>query len=332
MLAEQARAKGLAISHLADPDVPDKVRGDRGRLRQILLNLLSNAVKFTSAGEVVVRVSNDGDDLVRFEVSDTGVGIEEDQAAQLFDSFFQADQSTTRRYGGTGLGLAIARQLVQRMGGEIGAQPGEESGSLFWFTANLPVTAADDAPVQAGPRPQAKARAHPGAPRVLIAEDNDVNHAVAKALLMKQGLQSAIAHNGREAVEMAFSSDYAVILMDCQMPELDGYEATRQIRAAEGARHVPIIALTAHSMPGDRERCLAAGMDDYLSKPVRAEQLEGAINRWLPGLEPVAQIPAVNDGAARASQNGAADADELLDDVTIIDQLETASPSRCAKA
>jgi len=456
-LGERAGAKGFAISHWVDPDVPFTVVGDQGRLRQILLNLLSNAVKFTLAGEVAVCVFDDGEDVVRFEVSDTGVGIQEGQVAQLFDSFVQGDQSTTRRYGGTGLGLAIARELAHRMGGEIGAEPGEECGSVFWFTAKLPAIAPSAEPVKARPelrglralivgddatdratfenylgswglacecveqpsaaiealerasrcgrpfelalldlrvarpdcaqlvrdirerpalralrivilsssapdretlegspvsallakpvgqsqlfdavaeaiagaapqvgrRPRAKTRAQPRAPRVLIAEDNEVNHAVAKALLIKQGLQSAIAHNGREAVEMAFSSDYAVILMDCQMPELDGYEATRRIRAAEGARHVPIIALTAHSMPGDRERCLAAGMDDYLSKPVRAEQLENAINRWLPPLTPAAERPDEPSAAATASEHGAMDAVELLDQATIVQLRDT---------
>ena len=328
MLAEQAHAKGLGISHWVGADVPGTVKGDQGRLRQILLNLLSNAVKFTASGEVVVHVFDDGDDVVRFEVSDTGVGIEEDQAAHLFDSFVQADQSTTRRYGGTGLGLAISRELVHRMGGEIGAEPGEGGGSVFWFTSNLPAVATTQEPVppQLEPRPQAKTRAQPQAPRILIAEDNEINHAVAKALLIKQGLQAAIAHNGREAVEMASAGNYAAILMDCQMPELDGYEATRRIRAAEGARHVPIIAMTAHSMPGDRERCLAAGMDDYLSKPVRAEQLESAMARWLTGHDPVTQT----DGASRAVmsdlEDGAGDADELLNQVTIAQLRETLTP------
>ena len=326
LVAEQARAKGLRFSYRVQAGVPVRVNGDERRLRQILLNLLSNAVKFTAAGDVVVRVFEYGPGIVRFEVSDTGVGIEEDQAAHLFDSFVQADQSTTRRYGGTGLGLAISRELAHRMGGDIGAEPGEESGSLFWFTAELPATVTAEEPArnqaQREPRRQAKTRPHPHAPRVLIAEDNEINHAVVRALLIKQGLQSAIAHNGREAVEMAFSDDYAAILMDCQMPELDGYEATRLIRAAEGAHHVPIIALTAHSMPGDRERCLAAGMDAYLSKPVTAEQLEGVIRRWLPGHEPVAENDGWDGGAASALEGSAADSDELLNQATIVELRE----------
>jgi CheY-like chemotaxis protein len=207
------------------------------------------------------------------------------------------------------------------MGGEIGAEPREQGGSLFWFTANLPAVAPSEealaagAPAQPGPRPQVKTPER--VPLVLIAEDNEINHAVARALLIKQGLQAAIAHNGREAVEMASAGGYAAILMDCQMPELDGYEATRRIRAAEGARHIPIIALTAHSMPGDRDRCLAAGMDDYLSKPVRAEQLEGAMKRWLPAHEPATQTNGGGDQAASGPEADGADAEELLDEATI---------------
>jgi PAS domain S-box-containing protein len=323
VLAEQAHAKGLGLRHSVQAGVPVTVTGDERRLRQILLNLLSNAVKFTVAGEVVVRVFDDGPGVVRFEVSDTGVGIEEDQAAHLFDSFVQADLSTTRRYGGTGLGLAISRELAHRMGGAIGAEPGQEGGSLFWFTAKLPAVVAAEEPVrnraQLEPRPPAKTRPPSHATRVLVVEDNEINHAVAKALLIKQGLQSVTAHNGRQAVEMALANDYAAILMDCQMPELDGYDATRLIRAAEGARHVPIIALTAHSMPGDRERCLAAGMDDYLSKPVTAGQLESAIKRWLPGHQPATQNDGREGRAASALEDWAADSEELLDQATIAD-------------
>ncbi len=284
MLAEQAHAKGLQINHWVDADLPVTVNGDRGRLRQILLNLLANAVKFTASGEVVVRVSDGGGETVRFEISDTGVGIEEDQAAHLFEAFVQADQSTTRRYGGTGLGLAISRELAQRMGGAIGAEPREGGGSLFWFTAKLTAVERVEEPVrsQREPKPPVKTRAEPSGPLVLLAEDNKINRTVAKGLLGKYGLRTAVARNGREAVEMALANDYAAILMDCQMPELDGYEATRRIRAQE-RRHVPIIAMTAHSLPGDRERCLAAGMDDFLSKPIRAEQLEAIVKRWLSG-------------------------------------------------
>jgi two-component system sensor histidine kinase/response regulator len=416
MLAEPAKAKGLEISHRVESDVPATVRGDRARLRQILLNLLSNAVKFTASGEILLRVCVDRGHRLRFTVSDTGVGIDASRSASLFEAFAQEDQSTTRRYGGTGLGLAISRELVKRMGGEIGAESRDGGGATFWFTAELPAStsatgsvgsrldllglralivgdgeierttlenylrerglacngvapadaietleraSADGKPFElaildfdesqmscveltrairerpalgavrvvmlsasaldrdalegagagvsivierpAGPsaicdaigdaldavipavRPAAHTdpiRASKG-PRVLLAEDNEINRTVAEALLAKRGLRTAIAVDGRQAVEMAGAHRYAAILMDCQMPELDGYEATQLIREAERGHHTPIIAMTAHSMPGDRERCLAAGMDDYLAKPVRAEALDGVVERWL---------------------------------------------------
>jgi two-component system, sensor histidine kinase and response regulator len=461
MLAEGAHAKGLEISHWVDADVPEAVNGDRARLRQILLNLLSNAIKFTASGEVVVRVTADDGDMVRFEISDTGVGIGADHATHLFEAFVQADQSTTRQYGGTGLGLTISRELAHRLGGEIGATPREQGGSVFWFTAELAAATVTKAPVRScpqlvglralivddnetnrtifdhylrawgivcravdGPGPaiemleDAARRGQPfelalldfnmpttngaelvqairdrpalrglrlvilssspleredfsrleisaflmkptrqsqlyeaiadaiagpisgqepespveqelietaaapasSAPLVLIAEDNEINQAVAKALLTKSGLLTAIARNGREARDMALANDYAAVLMDCQMPELDGYDATRAIREAEGARHVPIIAMTAHSMPGDRERCLAAGMDDYLSKPVRAGQLKDVIERWVPGYGSTIQAsPASSAGASEP----ASPLNDVLDRGTVIELQHT---------
>jgi len=436
ILAARAHAKGLEISHWVEPDVPQTVRGDRARLRQILLNLLSNAVKFTAEGEVVARVSRATASLLRFEVTDTGLGITTERAEQLFEPFTQADQTTTREYGGTGLGLAISRELALRMGGDIGAQRGDAGGSRFWFTAELPgvgdrgdrfqahddlrglralivddnatnrtildgylsawgltCTCADgaaaalealeraaqegmpyrlavldlqmpnmngielarvirgrpwhrslrmmmltssaadldalaevaiavslskparqselyDAIVQTLADPPAgqqlaalavdppdersppaslddagaRCDERPGdRPAILVAEDNEVNRLVAGALLGQRGLRVTFAHNGREAVELAGAGDYAAIMMDCQMPELDGYEATRRIRDAERVGRVPIVAMTAHSMRGDRERCLAAGMDDHLPKPVRPPELDAMLDRWLPG-------------------------------------------------
>jgi two-component system, sensor histidine kinase and response regulator len=418
ILAKEAQGKGLDIDLCVDADVPETVRGDAVRLRQVLLNLLSNAVKFTHEGNVSVRVRSVHDDMLHFSVSDTGVGIDEARAAQLFEAFVQADQSTTREYGGTGLGLAISSKLVALMGGEIGVEQRHGGGSTFWFTAALPAIAGavraprprpelrglralvlDDDPVTrvvledylcewglacesvsagddaiailehgvaqgrpfelallgvdwpalsgielghairrrpalralklvavlssaGGPALQAAAEVGAaafvtkpvrqsellnaigaaltgryaaadgspaqaidadGGPHVLIAEDNEINAMLAEELLGKRGLRTTVAHNGREAVEMARDGGYAAIFMDCQMPEVDGYEATRQIRKNERG-HVPIIAMTAHSMPGDRDRCLAAGMDDYVAKPIRDEQLDAALSRWLPGV------------------------------------------------
>jgi signal transduction histidine kinase/FixJ family two-component response regulator len=309
MLAEQAHAKGLELSCRVDEDVPELVNGDRARLRQVLLNLLSNAVKFTSAGEVLARVSRRPGDRIHFAVSDTGVGIDSDQAERLFEAFVQADQSTTRKYGGTGLGLAISRELVERMGGEIGAEPRAGGGSLFWFTATLP-EAKTTAPPRDPELGTTEAPAHVpgvlasqdqlaelGGQLVLIVEDNEINSAVACALLAKRGLLVQTARDGLEAVEMAARHDYAAIFMDCHIPELDGLEATRLIRAAEGDRRVPIIAMTALSMPGDRERCLASGMDDYISKPLRTGELEALLGRWLARAD-AARSPDAQDAPA----------------------------------
>jgi signal transduction histidine kinase len=286
LLAEQARLKGLALVHAVADDVPAFVTGDRARLRQILLNLLSNAVKFTDDGDVSVRLARAEGSMLRFAVEDTGVGIDTAQAEKLFEAFVQADQSTTRRYGGTGLGLAISSRLVECMGGEIGAGRRETGGSVFWFTADLPqaegVTPAEDPPPAS---PGTRGVSLEGSRLVLAADDNAINRIVTRAMLANVGFETAMAENGREAMEMAAQHEYAAILMDCQMPEMDGFEATREIRKAEhGRRRVPIIAMTAMAMPGDRERCLAAGMDDYLSKPVRRDELGEAIRRWLPVL------------------------------------------------
>jgi two-component system, sensor histidine kinase and response regulator len=413
MLAAQAHGKGLELTAFVADDVPAMVRGDRGRLRQVLTNLVSNAIKFTHHGEVVVRVSQLGG-RVRFEVADTGIGIDRAKLADLFGSFTQADSSTTRRYGGTGLGLAISRQLVELMGGEIGVESEVGAGSRFHFTVRLAVpenerstrrmrvaipegtrvlvvddsatnrtmvegylrsrgvacaTAASGAealaameagpfdvvlldchmpemsgielagtiratpalrdvrlvmltstgdhrararelgisayltkpvrrarlleavaeaaageppPTAPSPQPRRTASASPSAVRVLVVEDNEVNQLVADTMLAKRGYVVDVADNGREALAMIAEGDYAAVFMDCQMPEVDGYEATAQIRARErDGERLPVIAMTAHAMKGDRERCLAAGMDDYLSKPLRPEELDAVLERWL---------------------------------------------------
>jgi signal transduction histidine kinase/CheY-like chemotaxis protein len=424
LLANRAHAKGLELACDVDDGVPHVVRGDQARLCQVLANLLSNAIKFTTDGEVVLAVSEaqrDGErSVVRFEVRDTGIGLDPERLDELFESFSQADASTTRHYGGTGLGLAISKQLVELMGGEIGAQPRAEAGSVFWFTVPLAMVSAarqaDLAAVQlegmrllvvddnatnrtiltrqatawgiasdaaesglealemarsaadagrpydvavldlmmpgmdgielareisadpalratrlimlasgpahrraareAGvgsyltkparlsllynaianaaaervssqpeePEPAPVAPAAPRAATILVVEDNAVNQAVAEGMISRRGHRVDIATNGREAVQAVFRREYAAVFMDCQMPEMDGYEATKEIRGRErDGRRVPIIAMTAHSMKGDRERCLAAGMDDYVSKPLRAEALDAALARWVEG-------------------------------------------------
>jgi two-component system, sensor histidine kinase and response regulator len=436
MLAPQAHGKDLELLAWIDDDVPGTVSGDRGRLRQVLTNLLSNAVKFTERGEVAVRVRvqrRTGDEaVVRFDVIDTGIGIPEAAQERLFESFAQADTSTTRRYGGTGLGLAISRQLVQLMDGEIGCESEPGVGSTFHFSARLGTprgraarrtrlplpsslhvlivddnatnraiveaylgtrvqcaTAASGAealqsmhsaaragepfelvildgqmpgmdgielataismapslrgarlimltstvdrrlaareagvhhyltkPVRrarlletiaeamgtlAPARSEAGARAaddsrRRGAQSVLVVEDNAINQRVIEAMLGKRGFEVSCAGNGREALAMLAAHDYALVFMDCQMPELDGYEATAALRAREAGSggHMPVVAMTAHAMEGDRERCLAAGMDDYLAKPLRPEELDAVLERWAGG--PAAPQPRPSDAS-----------------------------------
>jgi len=438
LLAEKAQGKGLELHAYEEPDLPGRVAGDAGRLRQVLLNLVSNSIKFTETGEVVVisslAESAGGDAVIRFEVRDSGIGIPVDARASLFDSFSQADTSTTRKYGGTGLGLAISKRLVALLGGEIGFESSPRRGTTFWFTArlarreepagfacrgdaesflgyralviepNAPVRgllarklaswgiAADavggaseavaamsaaqanarvyhvvvanepaarrseevvDAAIGAaaaaagaaivllrpfgqpapdetrlrargvvaaltkpvreerlfaamrtalrvpdadagGATPAADRAVREAAPeagggiasresiRLLVVEDNAVNRKVASALLRRLGYHADFACNGLEALRAAESTPYDAILMDCQMPEMDGYEATARIRAFPGAAaRIPIIAMTASAMHGDRERCLAAGMSDYVSKPIRVEDLGATLARWL---------------------------------------------------
>ncbi|MDW8106050.1 MAG: ATP-binding protein [Armatimonadota bacterium] len=284
IVAPQAQAKGLTLRHELPHETPLHVRGDPTRLRQILLNLLSNAVKFTHQGEVVVRVQAVDDTeshlTLRFEVQDTGIGIPLDRQAVIFEPFRQADGSTTRKYGGTGLGLAIVRRLVELMGGQVGVQSTEGVGSTFWFVvpfskAQLSASTVADKLEDALPSVQGL--------RVLVAEDNPVNQKVIRKLLERWNIVVQIAPNGREAVEQFQSATYDVVLMDCQMPEMDGYEATRRIRAYEqhrGLPRTPIIALTANALEGDRERCLQSGMDDYLTKPVEPHLLVHKLVEW----------------------------------------------------
>jgi CheY-like chemotaxis protein/two-component sensor histidine kinase len=459
MLAELAHAKGLEIAHSVDLAVPECVNGDRARLRQVLLNLLSNAVKFTASGEVKLRVEPAGPDQLKFSVSDTGIGIDADRSAALFEAFAQGDQSTTRQYGGTGLGLTISRRLVELMGGTIGARANSGGGSVFSFSAYMPpvrpttqevrgrtdlrarrmlvvdhnatsrttlendlrgwgvacesvdrpsaalrlleqasrdgqpfelavldfdlpeitgvelvreirmrpglgalrivflsaspfeardltglgIAAILTRPVRegaiydaiAGALAGTAARAAP--PRaqnrapidrdltVLIAEDNAINAMLAETWLHEMGLRTVIARDGAQAVTMAASDEYAAIFMDCQMPGIDGFEATRQIRKAESGPPVPIIAMTALSMAGDRERCVAAGMDEYLSKPIRSEELKAIVERCL-GVAPDSPgepALAAESGSTAEPVNG------VLDRATIVQIRSKLTPEKC---
>ena len=283
LLGVAARNKRLTLSGMIAPDVPAHLSGDPGRLRQILVNLIGNAIKFTERGTVTVAVtasaSTDDAVVLRVAVTDTGVGLSAAQQARLFESFSQADASTTRKFGGTGLGLAICRQLVELMGGEIGVESEPGHGSTFWFTARLARTSEDEI-AAASHAAGLQDAVEPSRPlSVLLAEDTPLNQMVAIRMLTKLGHRVEIASNGAEAVAAVARGRFDVVLMDCLMPEVDGYEATTRIRAVERGGRLPIVALTASATIEDRERCLAAGMDDFISKPVRLAELAGALAR-----------------------------------------------------
>jgi signal transduction histidine kinase/CheY-like chemotaxis protein len=288
LLAPLTADKGLVLSSSVDPALSEKFRGDPARLRQILLNLLSNAVKFTPDGSVDVRVTmaprsgnvDTDKTLLRFEVIDSGIGIAPETQARLFQPFTQADASMTRRFGGTGLGLAISRQIIHLMGGEMGVVSEVGEGSKFWFTLALAhVPAADGGANAAGSDGKSDEIDLRGL-RVLVAEDNVVNQRVIERQLAQIGCIVRCANNGLLAVEALKEATFDLILMDCQMPEMDGYEATRVIRQSE-YRDIPIIAFTAHALPSEREKCLVAGMNDCLTKPVRLQELKAALARAL---------------------------------------------------
>jgi len=266
--------------------VPRSISADGGRLRQILLNLLGNAIKFTDQGGIALGVdvaeeNNDGL-LIRFSVTDQGIGISAEAQARLFQPFSQADSSTTRKFGGTGLGLAISKQLAELMGGSMNVESVEGKGSRFWFTVFT---------ARAEPRaPQAKTLGN-GLPidankinsdmRILLVEDNPVNQMVALRLLELLGLHADVVNDGAEAVDAAQCQSYDLLLMDCQMPNMDGYQATAEIRRreADSGRRTRIVAMTANAMSDDREKCLEAGMDDYIAKPIQLKTLKTALER-----------------------------------------------------
>jgi PAS domain S-box-containing protein len=298
LLDGAAREQGLDFRVHCDAAVPASVTGDPGRLRQVLINLTGNALKFTPAGEVVLRVATvpaqPGSDeaLLRFEVRDTGIGIEAEALPRLFEPFSQADASTTRRFGGTGLGLAISRRLVRAMGGdlEVSSTPGQ--GSTFGFTLRLP-TARRTWEGTAGPATAAAARPatqqREGAPGglVLVAEDNPVNQMVALGFLAQLGYRTQLVADGVQALRALGTTRFDAVLMDCHMPEMDGFETTRRLRGLEnGGGHTPVIAMTAGVLDEDRERCLAAGMDDFVAKPIDVEHLRDALARCVDGHEP----------------------------------------------
>jgi signal transduction histidine kinase/CheY-like chemotaxis protein len=281
LMATTARGKPLTLTCTISPALPEWVEGDPMRLRQVLVNLLHNAVKFTERGGIaldVIVLDDAGDDVrLLFEVRDTGIGLAADQFDSVFDAFTQVDASSTRRHGGTGLGLAIVKEIAELMGGQVGVDSRLEEGSTFWFEVSL----------RKGSRPEvsvapAAAIATALSARILLAEDDAVNQMVVEQMLKGMGCVVDTVDDGDAACVAAGRIAYDLIFMDCHMPGLDGFEATRRIRAeaAAEAPRTPIVALTADALAGDRERCLASGMDDYMTKPVSSAQLAAAVQRW----------------------------------------------------
>jgi signal transduction histidine kinase/ActR/RegA family two-component response regulator len=291
LTSEAAQRKGIDLSVDVDETLPAWFVGDPTRLKQILLNLVSNAVKFTDEGAVMVRVARErssdaGRAMLRFSVSDTGIGIPPDAQENLFQTFVQADASMTRKYGGSGLGLAICKRLAEMMGGQIGVESKPGAGSTFWFTADLCI--GDNTETI----PLAKVShllSRPAAPpvrcrgRVLVAEDNPINQKVIGHLLSHLGYTAEIAADGAKALDLLHKHPYDIILMDCQMPVMDGYEATTAIRSSgRDWAAIPILAVTANALAGEREKCLGVGMNDYMAKPINKEKLAAMIERWCP--------------------------------------------------
>jgi PAS domain S-box-containing protein len=290
LLAPLAAKKGLEFNCVIAPDVPPGISGDPGRLRQVLLNLASNAIKFTPHGSVTVKVSLASATataiVLRFAVRDTGIGIPADKQARLFKKFTQMDASTARHYGGTGLGLAISKQLVHLMDGEVGVTSAVGQGSEFWFTACFaPALRPTPAPTSQTPPPPPGNRQHWRSLRILLAEDNLINQKVALGFLKNFELRADVVVNGTEAIQALATTPYDLVLMDMQMPEMDGLEATRLIRSPHSVAlnpRIPIIAMTANVIQGDEQVCLAAGMNDYLPKPLTPRSVLSALEKWLP--------------------------------------------------
>lgn len=333
LLEDKARAKGLSIVLKLDPQLPDAMHGDPLRLTQILVNFADNAIKFSSAGQIDIRshlerrTANGW--LVRFEVHDKGVGMSEAQLARLFQPFTQADSSTTRKFGGTGLGLAISKQLAMLMGGDVGAASAVGQGSTFWFTVQLsparqPLKVTEEQSLLMQDQLPSVAGL-----RVLLAEDNLLNQQVAQEMLADLGVDVGVAATGREVLAALQQGDYDCVLMDCQMPDMDGFETTRQIRADQALKHVHVIAMTANASASDRAQCLAAGMNDYLAKPVDPVKLHTMLALWHP--DRLADAGPASNWEVPAQQGGTLPAGEAQEDVLDIQgmsQLVHGDPAR----
>jgi PAS domain S-box-containing protein len=307
----RAREKGLDLVSHVSSGLPERLTGDPHRLRQVLMQLVGNAIKFTGAGEVALRVEEEagpaGQVRLRFQVKDTGIGISREKQETIFAPFCQADGSSTRKYGGTGLGLAIASRLVQMMGGRLSVESELGVGSTFHFVANFGAAAAPSEAACGGSAATGapeQAAAHAAAPRILrilVVEDNPVNRKVAVGLLRKRGHQIDTAENGLEALRALETGTFDVVLMDIQMPEMDGLQATTAIREMErgSGAHLPIVAMTAHAMHGDREICLAAGMDAYITKPIMPKELFATLQDVVPA---PAQGPAASGALVQTAE------------------------------
>jgi CheY-like chemotaxis protein/nitrogen-specific signal transduction histidine kinase len=297
LFRERAAAKGLAFEISVAPEVPQFVRADAPHIRQVLRNLLANAIKFTITGKVRLEAKVAGDPAkkkavaVLFRVIDTGIGIAPAEAERLFLAFTQAESASNRQYGGAGLGLAICHRLATLMGGSIGVESKGGSGSCFWFLA--PVEAAAGEPVGAVDAPPAAAAPRSG--RILIVDDNPVNQIVAMRAITNLGYHGHVVSGGASALDAFHPGRFDLILMDCQMPGIDGYQAAAEIRRKEALlvprSRIPIVAMTANTVSGDQEKCLASGMDDYLPKPIRIAALGKTLQRWLPGEASAAAPP-----------------------------------------
>jgi len=285
-VAMRAREKGLLFDSTIDSDVPCLLRGDVGRLRQIVSNLVGNAVKFTEAGFVRLRVSMTGKEplTLRFVVQDSGIGIPADKLGLIFEPFIQGDGSTTRKFGGTGLGLAISKRLVNLMGGEIGVESEPGKGTTFWFAVGLERQAAAEPRPSPPVNPFARTDAPGRGSHLLLAEDDPISQIVLRKMLEKLGYQVDVVSNGCEALHALAEKDYGLVLMDCMMPEMDGYEATAVIRHSTSTvrdHGIPVIALTANAMQEERKKSLDAGMNDHLTKPFEIPRLLAVLEKWL---------------------------------------------------
>ena len=286
LLSLQAREKDVNLTSSIDSEVPTSLKGDSGRLRQIIINLIGNAIKFTPKGSVTLQIRKDTEDeqttTLRFLVRDSGIGIAADKIENIFKPFTQADSSTTRKFGGSGLGLTISRRIAELMGGTVGVESVEGEGSLFWFTVVLEKQI--EVEFRPDPAPSIERGKVSSTLRILLAEDDSIAQKTLPRLLKYYDYQVDVACDGREALKALENNDYALVLMDCMMPEMNGYEVTAVIRDPASAvrRHdIPVIALTGNAMKQDVDVCIAAGMDDHLPKPLILDDLLAKLDNWL---------------------------------------------------